>query len=127
MSDLRGGTLFRIRAPGYVGVDGTKRRLRAAAERLVDARPDVRAVYLFGSLSEDRAVPGSDADVLVVLTSSDRRWMDRPLEYAEFFEGTGMPVELFCYTEEEVGRVPLARRALMRGSRLAGAEVREGR
>lgn len=87
----------------------------------------MRAVYLFGSLSEDRAVPGSDADVLVVLTSSDRRWMDRPLEYAEYFEGAGMPVELFCYTVEEIERVPLARRALGSGSRLAGAEVRAGR
>jgi len=99
------------------------RRLREAAEALVDARPEVRAVHLFGSLAEGRAVPGSDADLMIVLESSERRWMDRPLEYGEFFSGIGMPVELFCYTEEEAARVPLARRALERGTRLAGAEV----
>lgn len=105
--------------------DEARRRLAEAAKELVRARRDVRAVYLFGSLAEDRAVPGSDADLLVVLTSSDRRWMDRPLEYAEYFQATGMPVELFCYTEEELSRVALARRALETGTKLAGAEVAE--
>ena len=48
----------------------------------------------FGSLAEGRAVPGSDADVLVLLSHSETRWLDRPLTAA---------------------RIPLARRALERG------------
>lgn len=106
--------------------DEVRRRLREAAEELVEARSDVRAVHLFGSLAEDRAVPGSDADLLIVLTSSDRRWMDRPLEYERFFRGVGMPVELFCYTTGEIERVDLARRALETGTRLAGDVVTAG-
>ncbi|HZD80374.1 MAG TPA: nucleotidyltransferase domain-containing protein [Actinomycetota bacterium] len=95
-------------------------RLRAAASRLVE-RPDVRAVYLFGSLAQDRAVPGSDADVLVLLERSDRRWVDRPLEFGPWFDGVGMPVELFCYTPEEADRAPLARTARETGIALAVA------
>ncbi|HXF71173.1 MAG TPA: nucleotidyltransferase domain-containing protein [Actinomycetota bacterium] len=95
-------------------------RLRAAAERLLAERPEVRSVVLFGSLAEGHAVPGSDADVLLLLDRSERpRWFDRPLDYRRAFEGVGMPVELFCYTREEAGRVPLARRALERGLVLA--------
>lgn len=101
-----------------------RRRIGRAAEELVNSRPDVLACYLFGSLAEGRAVPGSDADVLVVLRISDRRWMDRPLEYDGPFRGLGMPVELFCYTLDELGRVPLASHALEQGVLLAGEDVR---
>ncbi len=95
-------------------------RLRAAAARLLAERPEVRSVVLFGSLAEGRAVPGSDADVLLLLERSDRpRWFDRPLDYGPAFEGVGVPVELFCYTRKEVAGVPLARRALERGVVLA--------
>ncbi len=96
------------------------RRLSQAASRLVEERPDVRAVYLFGSLTEGRAVPGSDADILILLESSDRRWLDRPLEFYPYFEGVGLPVDLFCYTVAEVEQVALARHALARGLLLVG-------
>jgi uncharacterized protein len=94
-------------------------RLRAAAERLAGAHPEVLGVYLFGSLAEGRAVPGSDADVLVLLDHSDRRWLDRPLDYSDPFDAVGLPVELFCYTRAEVDRVPLAGRAIREGIPLA--------
>jgi len=97
-----------------------ERRLRHAAGRLVAGRPEVVAVYLFGSLATGRAVPGSDADVLVVLERSEERWVDRGVRYAGYFEDVGIAVELFCYTEDEVARVPLAQRALAEGKLLAG-------
>lgn len=97
-----------------------ERRLRQAADRLVAERPEVVAVYLFGSLATGRAVPGSDADVLVIVDRSDERWVDRGVRYVGYFSDVGMPVELFCYTEEEVPRVPLAQRALVEGKLLAG-------
>ncbi len=96
------------------------RRLQEAAEALVAACPDVVAVYAFGSLPEGRAVPGSDADVLLLLQEASRRFIDRPLEFAPYFSGVGMPVELLCYTAEEAARVSFARRALERGTLLAG-------
>jgi predicted nucleotidyltransferase len=85
----------------------------------VAERPEVQAVYLFGSLATGRAVPGSDADVLVVLDHSEERWLDRAARYRHYFAGVGLAVELFCYTPEELPSVPLARRALVEGKVLA--------
>lgn len=96
-----------------------ERRLAAAARALVAGRPDVVGVYLFGSLAEGRAVPGSDADVLVLLARSTQRWLDRPLEFAGYFAECGIGVELFCYTVDEAERTALARRALEGGVLLA--------
>lgn len=98
------------------------RRVSEAAERLVGERETVEAVLLFGSLAEGRAVPGSDADLLILLTGSDTRWLDRPLEFASFFDGCGIGVDLFCYTLEEAAVTPLARRARARGRLLAGGQ-----
>ncbi len=88
------------------------RRLRVAGERLGRARPEVRFVGLFGSLARGTAVPGSDADVIVIVDRSEVRFLDRPLEYLPFFAGVGIGVDLFCYTVEELPRVPLARDAV---------------
>ncbi|MBI4276859.1 MAG: nucleotidyltransferase domain-containing protein [Armatimonadetes bacterium] len=96
------------------------RRLRVAAGRLVAERSDVAAVYVFGSLPEGRAVPGSDADVLILLRESDRRWLDRPVEFAPHFADVGLPVDVFCYTVEEARANRMASHALARGVWLAG-------
>lgn len=118
--------MIRERSYGSVRVfwlDRTEavRRLRRAAARLVRERADVEAVYLFGSLAHDRAVPGSDADVLVIVKETDSRWLDRPLELGGWFEDVGMPVELFCYAAEEVDRAAIARTARDTGVVLAAA------
>lgn len=99
------------------------RRLTEAARRLVRERPGVRAVYLFGSLAEGRAVPGSDADILILLEASDRPWPDRPLDFSKYFEAVGLPVDLFCYTLAEAEQVPIARQALARGMLLAARDA----
>lgn len=82
-------------------------------------RPDVSAVYLFGSLAEGRAVPGSDADLLILAEALADRWIDRPLEFYPYFRDSGIGVELFCYTASEAAGNRLARRAMERGIRLA--------
>lgn len=120
-------SVVRKRSYGSVKVfwldrEEARARLAQAARRLVSACPEVDAVYLFGSLATGRAVPGSDADVLVVLTRAEGRWFDRAGRYAPYFEGVGIPVELFCYTKQEVGEVPLARRALAEGVLLASTQ-----
>jgi predicted nucleotidyltransferase len=102
--------------------DEAVRRLEAAARKLMEDRSDVRAVILFGSLAEGRAVPGSDADVLVLLERAVGRWIDRPLEFHPYFSDCGIGVELFCYTPDEVERIPMAREARGRGRVLAGRE-----
>jgi len=91
------------------------RRLRRRAGYLGQARPEVKRVVLFGSLAEGKAVPGSDADILIIieaLPGEAERQLDRPLHYLPFFEGVGIAVDLFCYTPEEAERLPFVRRAL---------------
>ena len=77
--------------------------LRELAGRLVRTRPEVLEVRLFGSLAEGTAVPGSDADVLIVLREHPlQRWFDRIPQYAPAFDEIDLPVELFCYTLDEL-------------------------
>lgn len=101
--------------------EGAIRAFQEASTRLVRERPEVRAVYLFGSLARKKAGPRSDADLLVILSHSDQpRWIDRYPVYAPYFEEVGMPFDLFCYTVEEVPKVRLARSALRDAILLAG-------
>ncbi|MBI2830062.1 MAG: nucleotidyltransferase domain-containing protein [Chloroflexi bacterium] len=74
--------------------------VKQAVRRLARRRPEIRKVVLFGSLARGDAVPGSDADLLVVLADSDRPFLDRmPL-----YRPTRVPVgvDVFPYTEEEL-------------------------
>jgi predicted nucleotidyltransferase len=75
-------------------------RERALAELRRDCQ--VEAVALFGSLAQGRAIPGSDADVLVLLRAHPQaRWFDRIPDYAL---AAGLPVEVFPFTWAELQR-----------------------
>jgi len=101
--------------------EGARQAFRAAAERLVQERSEVHSVFLFGSLARNQATPRSDADLLILLRHSERPcWVDRYLDYVGYFEEVGMPFDLFCYTLDEVPKVPLARSALRQATLLAG-------
>jgi predicted nucleotidyltransferase len=89
-------------------------RLRQAAERLLEAHPEVEEVALFGSLARGDAVPGSDADVLVVLKETHQPFFERMPLYS--LGGVGIGVDVFPYTRDElleIGRTrPRFHRAL---------------
>ncbi|HSW09511.1 MAG TPA: nucleotidyltransferase domain-containing protein [Bacillota bacterium] len=74
---------------------------------------------LFGSLVQRRGVPGSDADLLIVLWRDDRPFPERIDEWLGEFD-LDFPVEVFPYTVEEQGN-PLAQEALSKGMRLYAA------
>jgi len=93
-------------------------QLRLLAGRLLASNPDVLEVRLFGSLARGEAIPGSDADVLVVLRHhSQPRWMDRIPEFAAAFDDTDMPVEVFPYTRAELTRLEQTGSGLLRAAR----------
>ncbi|WP_211204588.1 nucleotidyltransferase domain-containing protein [Ammonifex degensii] len=73
----------------------------------------MKKVVLFGSLAEGRAIPGSDADLLIVLTESNKPFPERLAEWSAKIE-IDFPIEVFPYTQEEL-HVPLARTALEKG------------
>ncbi|MBI2849953.1 MAG: nucleotidyltransferase domain-containing protein [Chloroflexi bacterium] len=96
----------------------TIQAVKRAARRLASARPEIKRIVLFGSLARGDAVPGSDADLLIVLDGSRRRFLDRiPLYYPS---GVPIGVDVFAYTEEELARMvednnPFIKQALAEG------------
>lgn len=70
------------------------------------------------------AVPGSDADLLIVLRRHGLpRWFDRIPEFSQLFDDTDVPVDVFPYTREELERLEQSgsnlTRAMRRGMVLA--------
>lgn len=82
------------------------------ANRLGERDENISKIILFGSLAERRAVPGSDADILVLLKKEKRPFLDRLSQYHQEF-CLGFPVEVFPYTEAEL--TPIMPQALKNG------------
>jgi len=79
-------------------------QLGAAARRLRTSS-NVLDIKLFGSLTKGNFIPGSDADILIVLKRDSRRMMDRIPEFLAFFGNVDLPVEVFPYTENELEKM----------------------
>ena len=73
--------------------------LREKAERLGAIKPEIEEIWLFGSLARGDAVPGSDADVLLILSAHGKPFHERAPEYALGYCEIG--VGLLPYTREE--------------------------
>jgi len=74
---------------------------------------NVQKILLFGSIAEGRGVPGSDADLLIILHADSRKFPDRIPEWQEKMY-IGFPMDVFPYTEEET-KNPIVKEALIRG------------
>jgi predicted nucleotidyltransferase len=98
--------------------EGLVANLGDAATELGASRPEVQEVILFGSAAAGTAVPGSDADVLIVVSDSPVRPIDRPAPYQPFFQSIGVGVDLFVVTREEMGRAQAAIHARKDGKTL---------
>lgn len=81
--------------------EGAVRRAVAAyAERLLETRPDVEEVIVFGSFLKGTYAPGSDVDLLIVLGHADRPVRDRIPGLLPGAFPVGL--DLFPYTREEL-------------------------
>ncbi len=99
---------MQIRSSGSVKIislntEDIMRRLKESAHLLKLENHDVTDVYLFGSLAQGKAVPGSDADVMIVLRKSDKMIIDRVTDFMDYFCDAGIGVDIFPYTKDEVG------------------------
>lgn len=87
-------------------------QLRAAATRLMSSRADLESVILFGSVARGDAVPGSDADIAIILAPTSplaaQRPMDRALAFAEAFRDAGLGVDIVALTRAELSAGSLA-------------------
>lgn len=70
------------------------------AARLKRERSDVERVGLFGSYATDTYGPRSDADLLIVLRTSDKPFRDRIPEFLP--DGISVPCDVFPYTAGEI-------------------------
>jgi predicted nucleotidyltransferase len=87
----------------YFDKDAVWRALDEYVRTLVVRHPEIEQIIVFGSLVTGTPVPGSDVDLLIVLTRSDRRFLDR----IPTFLPSGFPVgvDVFPYTREELERM----------------------
>lgn len=92
-------------------------RVESALQELVEAlrqREEVMAVVCFGSWARGEAGVKSDVDLLLILQTADRPFLDRIALYRP--ETFPVDLDLFPYTLEEIRRgQPLARTALQTG------------
>ena len=97
-----------------------RERLLECVNDLVTKKTEVQKVVLFASVTEYRETASSDVDILIVVKESRERFIDRFIEFSDFFEGLELGVDIFVYTQEEIekGDIPLARMALKRGKTL---------
>lgn len=87
----------------YLDRDAVGRALNAHVSDLTTRHPEIEEIVLFGSMVTGTPVPGSDVDLLVVLTTSDRRFIDRiPAFLPSRFP---VDVDVFPYTREELERM----------------------
>lgn len=100
---MRKGSWTSVRVE-FLDREKTLRNLRRAARRLRRGDSRAQQVLLFGSLVKGDYVPGSDADVLVILETDPRPFMERILEFGRWFADVDSGVEVFPYTREEIAK-----------------------
>ncbi len=83
-------------------VGGIIGKLKRSADRAMKMNDNISEIFLFGSLATAEAVPGSDADIMIILKKSDKKILDRVVDFMDFFKNTGVGVDIFPYTIEEL-------------------------
>src|SRR3990172_1243654 len=87
----------------YFDRAGVRRAAEEFAARLAAEHPEVLRVVLFGSVARGDAVPGSDADFLVIVSHSDREFLERMADYRP--DSFPVGVDVFPYTEDELQKM----------------------
>ena len=88
-----------------------------------ERHPEIEWIALFGSLARGDAVPGSDADLLIVVSHSSESFLQRAVGYRP--ADVGVSVDVVAYTREELAALlktgnAFVRQALREGMVLVG-------
>jgi predicted nucleotidyltransferase len=105
----------------YLDREEMRKTLKQAVMVLTHRRPEIERVLLFGSLATGRAVPGSDADLLMILAHSDRPFLDRISLYIP--EGCRIPVDVFPYTHAEIEKMQADGNLFLKRAFAEGIEI----
>lgn len=92
--------------------------IKRSVSRLARSHPEIERVLMFGSMARNEAVPGSDVDLLFIVSKSERRFVDRLPEY--MMTNRYVPVDVLVYTRDEIEKMtrdgnPLIRQAVKEG------------
>lgn len=105
----------------FLDRDAAIAEVRAAVRQVCARQPDVREVWLFGSLARGDATARSDADLLFVVGADARRPVDRLPDVLDSLGRVGRPVDVLVLTAAEwAARAgsPFHREVTTRGVRL---------
>ncbi len=83
-------------------IENARDKLRKLARNLKDQHENVLSVWIFGSLARGDALPGSDADILIVLRDSALSLPERMTQFMDYFACLGLGIDIFPLTEEEL-------------------------
>ena len=83
--------------------DAVWRAVEAHARALAARYPEIEEIRVYGSLVRGTAVPGSDVDLLIVLSASEISFLDRIPAYLPSAFPCG--VDVFPYTRAEIARM----------------------
>jgi predicted nucleotidyltransferase len=98
----------------YFAREAVRRALDEYVQTLAACHPELEEVILFGSLVHGTPVPGSDVDLLLVLSTSDRPFPGRIPEFLPTRFPVG--VDLFPYTRDELERMQAQGNPLVLGA-----------
>ena len=87
----------------YFDKQAVEKALRKYLSELDQKYPEIEKVILFGSFLQERSVPGSDLDLLLVLRESSLPFLERIPHYMPSSFPVG--VDVFPYTQEEITRM----------------------
>lgn len=84
----------------YLDKPAIMKAVTLLVEDLSRKYPKIDEIRLFGSLARDEAVPGSDVDILIILTDSDLSFTDRIMKYMPSSFPVG--IDVLPYTQSEI-------------------------
>lgn len=105
----------------YFDRQGVDRAIHRFAKEL-KARPEVERVIVFGSFVRGESVPGSDIDILLVLTESNVPFLERIPKYMPSQFPVG--IDIFPYTNEEIERMISQGNFFLKRALAEGVEIR---
>lgn len=89
-----------------------------AVKKLVLECSEVEKIVLFGSVVDNRETPASDIDILIVVSDSQSRFLDRAGSFRKYFQDIGLGLDIFVYTRKEIEEenIPLVKSVLKKGN-----------
>ncbi|MGC8977359.1 MAG: nucleotidyltransferase domain-containing protein [Candidatus Ratteibacteria bacterium] len=85
----------------YLNKEKVIEELKKRIKKCVEEKKEIKKIILFGSFAKNIPTVFSDIDLVFIIEDTQKKFMDRFLDYIDFFTGFGISVDLFVYTEKE--------------------------